>query len=788
MPAIPRCASAKTSSLRANHVAVGIWLLALAFCVIVIFRTQFRTDMGAFLPRSAPMAEQVLTAQATSGAASHLILLGISGAPAPVLAQLSEAFAGRLRQLPEFIDVLNGDTESFAGVQDFIWRSRYVLSPDVNAAGFSVSGLHAALLNDLSLLGSDAGAFAAQSIPADPTGEAMALLPELSPSSGPVSQNGVWVSPDGRLALLLVHARAPGFDLDGQQRALALIGSVFRSEAETIPQAKVARIAMSGPGVFAVHTRDTTKQDVTRLSILASAGAIGLLAFAYRSLRVLALGILPVASGALAAVAAVSLVFGFVHGITLGFGVTLIGESLDYAIYLFTQTADGDRAQATLQRIWPTLRLGALTSIAGFAAMLFSDFTGFAQLGLFSIVGLIGALLVTRFVLPNFVPAGFSAAALPMAWPVLRMLRYRQRLRWLLGLALCGATAALLLHRGALWDENLADLSPIPTADAKLNDALRRDFALSDERYFAVVKAADEQQALRRSEALAAVLRPLLAGGALAGFDTPSDILPSDAVQSARQAAIPDAADLQLRLAAAAAGLPFRADVFAPFLRDAAEAKAAPLIDAAALPPPLRLRLDSMLSRGNGGWVVMAPLRNVANPLQVAAAIAAVRLPGANLVDLNAELDALLARFQREAVTLAVTGSIAILLLLLVGLRSLRRALAVAAPLAAAVMMTAGLLTLGGAKLSIFRVVGLLLIVAVGSNYALFFERAEASPTLRQRSIASIVLANLCTVCAYGLMACSRIPVLHDIGQTVALGTFLSLICAALLSRQAVLC
>ena len=65
------------------------------------------------------------------------------------------------------------------------------------------------------------------------------------------------------------------------------------------------------------------------------------------------LGLLPVASGALAGIAAVSLGFGSIHGITLGFGATLIGEGVDYAVYLFTQT-DRKTPQTTLQRIWPT--------------------------------------------------------------------------------------------------------------------------------------------------------------------------------------------------------------------------------------------------------------------------------------------------------------------------------------------------------------------------------------------------------------------------------------------------
>ncbi|MGH7078481.1 MAG: MMPL family transporter, partial [Acetobacteraceae bacterium] len=144
----------------------------------------------------------------------------------------------------------------------------------------------------------------------------------------------------------------------------------------------------------------------------------------------------------------------------------------------------------------------------------------------------------------------------------------------------------------------------------------------------------------------------------------------------------------------------------------------------------------------------------------------------------------LLQTYQNEAMRLASIGSLAILALLLVGLRSPRRVAAVVAPLIASVLVTAALLTLGGAKVSVFEIVGFLLIVAVGSNYCLFFERTEHDPESQLRSVASIALANLCTVCAYGLMALSRIPVLHDIGMTVAIGTFLSIIFAAALSTR----
>jgi predicted exporter len=773
--------------MRASWLAVSVWLLVMAGCLVAVSRLKLQTDMSAFLPRSASVAQQALTDQVNKGAASHLILLAIEGASPTARAALSHNLAANLRQQTAFIDVANGDENSFAGVQNFVWRNRYLLSPGVTAARFSTPGLHDALVNDIGLLDSDMGGMVQASLPGDPTGEVLPLTDRLTAGQGPKSLDGVWVSGDGGRALLLVHTAAPGFDIDGTQRALTLIHAAFAQAKSTIPGAGGANLLETGPGVFAVHIRDTTKSDVTRLSMLASAGAICLLLFAYRSPRVLVLGLLPVASGVLVAIAAVSLAFGFVHGVTLGFGVTLIGESIDYAIYLFTQTAPGDSARFTLARIWPTLRLGAATSVVGFSAMLFSNFVGFAQLGLFSITGLITAACVTRFVLPHLVPAGFFAPGSDvLAKPLRAVIAHRAQLRLPLALAVLAAAAALALHRGGLWDGNLANLSPIPPAEQTLDQSLRHDLGVADLRYFVVFRAASEEQALEASENLAPVLQALVAQHQLGGFNLPNQILPSERTQLQRQAALPDAAALQSRFAQASAGLPFRPGTFAPFFPAVAAAKTAPLITAETLPPALALQVQSMLIQGDSGWTVIAPLTQAADPAAIAAALSAPGLPPTQFIDLDHESRQLLRVFQSDASKLAIIGSLAILAVLLVGLRSAARVAAIAAPLAAAVLVTASLLTLDGGKLSIFMVVGFLLIIAVGSNYCLFFERGEPDAQLSHRAFGAILLANLCTVSAYGLMSFSRIPVLHDIGMTVAIGTFLTLCFGAVLSPKAV--
>jgi predicted exporter len=508
---------------------------------------------------------------------------------------------------------------------------------------------------------------------------------------------------------------------------------------------------------------------------------------------------LPVVSGALAGIAAVSLGFGSVHGITLGFGVTLIGEGVDYAIYLFTQIAPGTAPQATLARLWPTLRLGVLTSICGFSAMLFSGFPGLAQLGLFSIAGLVVAAGVTRLVLPPLLPAGFTARTATAIAPALHALARRAPgLRWLLAVLALGAVGFIAMRGGPQWSTELGSLSPVPEREQQADAQMRRAIGAPDVRYLVIAgptdgKAAvqardqevpaqsnDDEAALLAAERSAAVLDRLVRQGALAGYDTPSAFLPSLATQRARLAALPAPPELRSNLQQALAGLPFQPGLFEPFLRDAQAAAQGPLLTRASLQgTALALKADSLLLKRAGGWVAMLPLRGVVNAGPIAAALAAQ--PGTLLLDLKAESEAMYQGYRSEAVHNAALGAGAIVLLLFAALRSPRRVFDVLAPLAAAVLLTTAVLVAGG-SLTIFHLVGLLLVVAVGSNYALFFERQRHADAGRERTIVSLLFANASTVIGFGILAFSRVPVLHAIGLTVGIGAVLSLVFSAILA------
>jgi predicted exporter len=151
------------------------------------------------------------------------------------------------------------------------------------------------------------------------------------------------------------------------------------------------------------------------------------------------------------------------------------------------------------------------------------------------------------------------------------------------------------------------------------------------------------------------------------------------------------------------------------------------------------------------------------------------------LLDMKQESEQMFRDYRHEAAMNALLGALAIIVLLLVSLRSVRRVLEVSLPLAAAVIAVTTWLVFSGHTLSIFHLIGLLLVVAVGSNYALFFDHRCSSPQDRERTVTSLLFANLSTVLGFGLLSFSQSPVLNAIGSTVAVGAVLSLIFSAIL-------
>ena len=816
-----------------------LWLLLMAAAGWQITRTRFVADLSAFLPANPDAQQRVLIEQLQSGLPARTLLMAIEGGDAPARAAASRKLAAALRDTQLFEQVNNGDSSDWQAVGTWLFEHRYQLSPAVDAQRFTAAGLQDGIEETLSLLGTPAGNALKPLLDRDPTGETQRIAESLVPANAPRTEGGVWVARQGARALLVASTRAAGADLDAQANALARVRAAFAPIAAGAGTPGLT-LKLSGAPVFSVDSRASIEGEVRWLATAGTVLMSALLLLAFASLPALLVAALPVATGVLAGITAVGLYFGSVHGITLGFGSTLIGEAVDYAIYFLIQARAGGW-RAWVASGWPTVRLGLLTSVCGFAALVFSGFPGLAQLGVFSVAGLLGAALATRFVLPVLMPNGVGGAEGAegtqsnegaqgaqgaqrargqglrrqmgqfAAWAV----RGLPRWRWPL-LALGVVAVVVVLQRGDLWRGELSALSPVPKAALDLDASLRAELSAGDARALVVVQAADAETTLQLAETALARLAPLVERGALGGVDSVTRWLPSQATQNARQASLPDEAVLRAALAQATQGGPLKAERLAPFVADVATARTRPPIT------PLSLRgtalaplVDALLlQRPDGSWAALMPLQPIQpiqpiqplqplqqlqplmplqppQPLQPAGDMldtAAVRaalkdLPGVQMLEVGAELSRLYARYLGEAQAQALFGALGVVLLMALSLRSWPRLLAVCQPLLLAVLLTLGGLAALGVTLGILHLVGLLLVVAVGSNYALFFDmlqrQAEAGAAPNHDTLASLLLANVTTVLSFGLIACSAIPALSAIGRVVAPGALWALVLAA---------
>jgi predicted exporter len=798
-------------SRSSRAVAILAWLVLVVVAGWIVAHARFTADLSAFLPTDPTPEQSLLIEQLREGPASHLILVAIDGGRSTVddraLARLSHEMTATLRRDPRFLSVNNGEIVSASTDRAFLFDHRYLLSDQVTAERFTTVGLHAALGDSLDLLSSSAGLMLQPLIARDPTAELVHLVESLTAGRDLPTVDGTWVSRarNGDVhALVIAETSAAGSDLDGQQLAIDALRAAFGAARSTVgATANAANLVLSGPPVFAVDARNTIEREARHLSTIGLVLVALLLGFVYRSPRALLLGLIPMATGAVCGLAVVAAGFGLVHGVALGFGVTLIGEAVDYAIYLFVQRPSDDPEARRASRFWSTIALGVGTSAIGFAALMFSGFQGLAQIGLLSIVGLVVAAAVTRWVLPAMLPVGFAVRPMPRVGSALQRTADRAwRVRWPLVVVAVAACVVLIVHRDRLWSRELGSLSPL-SSDAQQTDAqLRGELGAPDVRDIVVISATDREAALRASEEVVTVMKPLIDAGQLLGVESPSRYLPSLATQHRRQAALPDEATLRRDFATALEGLPFTKTGFDGFHADVARQRTMRPVDdndlaGTSLAPALRALLSSHAA-DNGGqqrWTAVVALRS-APKVEVPRARIATDLARLNaqggarvrLIDIKSETQNLYAGYLSEAVRMAGIGALGIVVLLAIALRDAMRLLRVLAPLALAVLLVAAGHAAWGGPLNLFHLVGLLLIVGVGSNYALFFDRRSHGSTGRDddhQVLTSLVVANLTAVIGFGVLSLSSLPVLNSIGTTVAPGALLALILSAVFARRA---
>jgi predicted exporter len=767
-----------------SWVTLLIWCMALGFGAwFVATRAHVETELSRMLPEGATPTERLLLIELRTGVTGRLILIALEGQNPDLLAGASKQLAAWMRESGLFQYVGNGEQAWTKEETERLFQYRYVLSPSVQESTFSQAHLRNSLEQRLRELASPVSSMVKGLIPADPTGEFMTILQTWNTWTGSTRHQGVWFSSDRRHALLLAETKAAGFDMESQERIQGQIRDAFRRIAGAPTGSGAVRLVMTGPSVIALEMQQTIQDEAWRLALWASVLVTAFLLVSYGSVSILLLSLVPLTSAIVAGIVAVDIAFGFIHGITLAFGVTLLGVVDDYPIHLFSHLTRETRAPAVMKGIWPTMRLGVVATALGFSALLLSGFPGLSQLGLFAIVGLFTAAGVTRWVLPYLVPAGFQARreGLQIARWADRLTKARLVVPLIVGIAI----GSFFWSDTPLWEQDIANLSPIPTEMMVRDQALRNELGVPDVRDLIVVEASSEEDVLKRSEKVALALDPLVAKGALGGYDFAARYLPSRRTQQARQAALPDRETLERNLTSALKGLPFKPSLYQPFLDAAGKAKTQEPVDSRTFRgTALGLKLESLLFMREGRWVAVMPLRGVTDRQKLRDLLSLGEDPAVTYLDLKEESNRMVGTYRNETLKLLGWGALSIGFVLLVGLRAPLTVLRVMLPIVSAIVVVAAVLHALGQRVSLFHIASFLLVIGLGLDYALFFNRRQGTLEERGRTVYGLVVCSTTTILVFGVLTLSQIPVLRAIGMTAALGSLACLIFAALLAED----
>jgi predicted exporter len=569
--------------------------------------------------------------------------------------------------------------------------------------------------------------------------------------------------------LLSAELAASPFSLAVQDRLAPVIEALRGELQDRFPGAS---LMVAGVLPHAVAGTARAQVEMSTVGLGSTLGVVLLFQLVFRSWRPLALSLGLIVVGCVGGFAACLAVFGHVHLLTLVFGASLVGISVDYALHYFCEyfrLGNAWSPQAALRHIFPGITLGLITSVIGFAGLFIAPFPGLQEMAVFSSTGLLFTYgcVVAWFPLLTKTPlATDRSRLLEFVGGYARLWRRRPA-----RLALAGAALALgLLCVGWLRLEVQDDIRLFQALDPDVlaeQEQIRSVIGRVPAAQFFLVEGRDSAELLEREEALTAKLRALERKRVLGSHMAMSDAVPSPARQAENRkllaSLIGDDGGTLKRLTDSV-GLK------APLLQSYLDAFAA-----SGIQPPLSLAqwLDDPLSDDQSylwlgpsdrGVIAAVSLDDVRDP----GTLRALQNPeqGVHFVDNVADLSELFAQHRRTT-TILTLASYALVTLILQIRYGFRGGLIVMAAPALAAVASLGVLGLLGQPLSLFNVMALLLVLGISVDYGLFYRETGAKS---ESTMLAIMLSAVTTILSFGLLAFSSTAAIQAFGLTVMIG------------------
>ena len=545
-------------------------------------------------------------------------------------------------------------------------------------------------------------------------------------------------------------------------------------------------VAKSGVPFHSFESSDRAKSEIAWISGVSIVLILLLLLYVFRSPVPILATLSTIAVGIFTALAFTWFVFGNVHVFTFVFGTSVIGVSIDYAVHFFVHRKAGVRNVRS--NIIKGLLLGFLTTELSYIALTFADFSLLRQMAVFSMAGLLSSFLTITLLFhaafENAIVSGEGSAAksvpanLPTRLPTVFLNAYAKLPKWGVRLMFVLFVLALLLGLKQLHVHT--DIGNFYT----MNDEIKASEALSSKlnnlgvapSYF-IVEGEQDYILLENEELLTERLNQAEKEGLVKSYLAVSNIIPSESNRQKtysdfRKIIYGNTGILKVMLEKPGSYLTSNAR---DYLTEIGVENDSAIIASFnsnvwlntwdSLPQSLNSLLRMLWIGHIGDKYYSAVL-----PLHVSDKFDAQKiaegLPNVYAVNKMQNINNALTKISHVSLKL-VGVAYAVVFLILVFMYKFKDAVRIIRAPVLASLFAASVFGYAGIDFNFFAIVGVILTLGIGIDYALFFKEGGRS---NLTTALAIMLSAATTLISFGGLVCSAFVPVHTFGLAVLLG------------------
>jgi hypothetical protein len=650
---------------------------------------------------------------------------------------------------------------------------------------------------------------------ADPLG----LMGEVAPNSRGFSQfsgfdltwgdGNRFFSKDHKALLIIAEPRQSAVDYKFAEQVVLWTRAHIQSlSAEPAFRDSGVRATAAGAYVYAEQDHKFIETNIRRISLISIIGNLLLCLLIYPRIPLLILSLLPTSLGILWTTGIASFYPGEVNLISLSFIAILAGLGDDQVVHFFNRVpqewAKGGTLNEAVFRTFETTGLSVFVCIVtagtATAALATSSFKALAEFGFILTIGMFMMMFHTILTVPALMqlwwrfskpraPETITFRLLPLiARKFVDFVGRHARLfvAFSLGIFLLSLLVLPVIRMGGHFEINGGADNPAIAAQNRLS----AKFGIEGSPDVLLI-AGNQEEVLRRAEALTAGLEGYQQRGVLKSIFSPTTMLPSARTQRQRASSL-----ASIDLAASARALEdslreggFRIGPHQPFierLRDMGRGVEPVTLEKAAEFLPSGLLDNSIRKTKDGDYVAaIAFYATDPNATQVIpeTALASWRAQFGPFVEfsfekINRDMQSQILHDSRRAL---LWTALAIVLIVYCSFRNLRVSLVVLMPIVFAIVVTFGLLWVAGHRFSFMSITAIPLIIGIGIDNGIHLVRRYRENervgilVVAKASGAALIQSNLTTIVGFGALMASSFAPLAEMGLVTSLGVALAL-------------